>query len=337
GGGILGAQGSHQIDLLRYFLGDVVAVSGATATFSKERPDPGGGGQRAVTSDDFASFSMRFASGAVGTVVNSAVAAHAAGPRTEIWGDDGTLVLDQERLWGAQGPGNFRRGIAALVQRHIGPPPRALLQPEHRQDRTRDFRRSIIGRPVDQGVIVFGDAEGSAPPSLVSRFHVEVAQERRAACNRGPDISERRFHLIRSHQVVEAVKQTHGGIVRRRQGHGPDVGVDELGTGRIGAREPKHLFRAVEARDVIYAPLTLPNQLTRTAAQIKYPAALRHAGQDKAFQDGERTGDERHRPRSPVLLVEPGKGIVSGWRGLGCHDGSSSGMLRWLTGIARTR
>src|SRR5439155_24711249 len=53
-------------------------------------------------SDDFASFSMRFASGAVGTVVNSAVAAHAAGPRTEIWGDDGTLVLDQERLWGAQ-------------------------------------------------------------------------------------------------------------------------------------------------------------------------------------------------------------------------------------------
>jgi len=102
GGGILGAQGSHQIDLLRYFLGDVVAVSGATATFSKERPDPGGGGQRAVTSDDFASFSMRFASGAVGTVVNSAVAAHAAGPRTEIWGDDGTLVLDQERLWGAQ-------------------------------------------------------------------------------------------------------------------------------------------------------------------------------------------------------------------------------------------
>ena len=69
---------------------------------------------------------------------------------------------------GSQGPGNFLRGVAALVQRHIGPPPRALLQPEHRQDRTRDFRRSIIGRPVDQGVIVFGDAEGSAPPSLVS-------------------------------------------------------------------------------------------------------------------------------------------------------------------------
>jgi len=102
GGGTLGAQGSHQIDLLRYFLGDIVAVSGATETFLKERPDPGGRGQRAVTSDDFASFSLRFASGAVGTVVNSAAAAHAAGPRTEIWGDEGTLVLDQERLWGAQ-------------------------------------------------------------------------------------------------------------------------------------------------------------------------------------------------------------------------------------------
>jgi len=73
--------------------------------------------------------------------------------------------------------------------------------------------------------------------------------------------------------------------VRRRQGHGPDVGVDELGTGRIGAREPQHLFRAVDARDVISAPHQLPNQLSRPAAQIEDPAALRHAGQDKALQD----------------------------------------------------
>jgi len=104
GGGILGAQGSHQIDLLRYFLGEVAAVSGTTETYVKERPDPGGSGRRAVTSDDFTSFSLRFASGAVGTVVNSAVAAHEVGPRTEIWGEEGTLILDQEeRLWGARG------------------------------------------------------------------------------------------------------------------------------------------------------------------------------------------------------------------------------------------
>lgn len=102
GGGILGAQGSHQIDLLRYFLGDVASVCGTTETYITERPDSAGDGRRAVTADDFTSFSLRFASGAVGTVVNSAVAVHAIGPRTEVWGEEGTLVLDQERLWGAR-------------------------------------------------------------------------------------------------------------------------------------------------------------------------------------------------------------------------------------------
>ncbi len=103
GGGILGAQGSHQIDLLRYFLGEIAAVCGTTETYVTVRPDSERGGRRAVTSDEFASFSARFTSGAVGTVVNSSVAAHGVGPRTEIWGEEGTLILDQdERLWGAR-------------------------------------------------------------------------------------------------------------------------------------------------------------------------------------------------------------------------------------------
>ncbi len=103
GGGILGAQGSHQIDSLRYFLGEITAASGTTETYIKERPDPERGGRRRVTADDFASFSVRFASGAVGTVVNSGVASHGVGPRAEIWGAEGTLVLDgEERLWGAK-------------------------------------------------------------------------------------------------------------------------------------------------------------------------------------------------------------------------------------------
>lgn len=103
GGGILGAQGSHQIDSLRYFLGEMTAAFGTTETYIKERPDPDRGGRRPVTADDFASFSVRFASGAVGTVINSGVASHGVGPRTEIWGAEGTLMLDgDERLWGAR-------------------------------------------------------------------------------------------------------------------------------------------------------------------------------------------------------------------------------------------
>lgn len=99
GGGILGASGSHQIDLLRYFLGELTAACGTTETYIKERPDSQGGPRR-VTSDDFTSFSIRCTSGAVGTVLISGLAAHQSGPRIEIWGDEGTIILDQqERLW----------------------------------------------------------------------------------------------------------------------------------------------------------------------------------------------------------------------------------------------
>ncbi len=100
GGGILGALGSHQIDLLRYCLGEIASACGTTEAYIQERPDSQGGGRRKVTSDDFSAFSIKFVSGAMGTVLLSGVAAHQQGPRIEIWGDEGTIVLDQqERLW----------------------------------------------------------------------------------------------------------------------------------------------------------------------------------------------------------------------------------------------
>jgi predicted dehydrogenase len=100
GGGLLGAVGSHQIDLLRYWLGEVESVQGTVETFVRERAAPDGA-RRAVTADDFSSFALRFVSGAVGVVVLSVVAAHPVGPRVEVWGDEGTLVVDdRERLWG---------------------------------------------------------------------------------------------------------------------------------------------------------------------------------------------------------------------------------------------
>jgi len=103
GGGLLGAVGSHQIDLLRYWLGEVEAAAGTVETCVKERPLPDGTGHRAVTADDATAFSLRFASGAVATVVLSVVASHPLGPRTEVWGEEGVLILDEgERLWGAR-------------------------------------------------------------------------------------------------------------------------------------------------------------------------------------------------------------------------------------------
>ena len=103
GGGLLGAVGSHQIDLLRYWLGEIDMVTGTAEASIKERPLPDGHGRRAVTADDFASLVLRFRSGAVATVVLSVVTTHTLGPRVEVWGDEGLLWLDEaERLWGAR-------------------------------------------------------------------------------------------------------------------------------------------------------------------------------------------------------------------------------------------
>lgn len=108
GGGALGASGSHQVDMLRWWLGEVVEVSGQLATYVRQRPDPRRGGElRAVDSDDQFSFIARMASGVAAHVFVSYVAHHGGGNQIEVHGDAGSLVLDHDdRLWG-------RRGAAA--------------------------------------------------------------------------------------------------------------------------------------------------------------------------------------------------------------------------------
>jgi len=46
GGGLLGAVGSHQIDLLRYWLGEIESASGTLDAVIRERPAPDGSGRR---------------------------------------------------------------------------------------------------------------------------------------------------------------------------------------------------------------------------------------------------------------------------------------------------
>ncbi len=100
GGGVLGEVGSHQIDQLRWYLGDVATVTGRTHTFVTQRADRLGV-VRPVTSDDYTSFRLRFQSGVLADVVLSAAGGHESGRRVEIHGTEGSLVLDaDERLWG---------------------------------------------------------------------------------------------------------------------------------------------------------------------------------------------------------------------------------------------
>jgi predicted dehydrogenase len=96
GGGILGAVGSHLIDLCRFWTAsEVVDAAGRAATFVTERPDADGV-LHPVTADEYASAVLGLASGAVATVTLSAVAHHGPGHVAQITGREGTLVLTGE-------------------------------------------------------------------------------------------------------------------------------------------------------------------------------------------------------------------------------------------------
>lgn len=109
GGGRLGANGSHQIDLLRYWLGDVGAVSGQVATMVKDRRDKTTGEPWTATADDQVSFTLEMVSGALVTVFLSSVARHNIGNSTQIFGSEGTIRLADadEILWFAKAGEDF--------------------------------------------------------------------------------------------------------------------------------------------------------------------------------------------------------------------------------------
>ena len=69
GSGPLGDLGSHIIDLARFLIGDIVAVTGVAKTFIKERPLPEDPERReAVTVEDAFEATVEFVNGATGTL-----------------------------------------------------------------------------------------------------------------------------------------------------------------------------------------------------------------------------------------------------------------------------
>ncbi|HEY1014237.1 MAG TPA: Gfo/Idh/MocA family oxidoreductase, partial [Herpetosiphonaceae bacterium] len=105
GGGVWGAIGSHQIDTLRYLWGEISAISAALHTFIAERPAEGG--PRQVTADDYAAAQVRFASGGLGAIAISVVAAANQPNQLTLHGEDGALRLDGERLLVARRGGDW--------------------------------------------------------------------------------------------------------------------------------------------------------------------------------------------------------------------------------------
>jgi predicted dehydrogenase len=96
GGGILGAVGSHLIDLCRFWSGsEITYVAGLAETFVQQRKDDAGL-PRPVTADDFASCVLRTANGVVATITLSTVAHHGGGHLGQVTGSEGTLLLSGE-------------------------------------------------------------------------------------------------------------------------------------------------------------------------------------------------------------------------------------------------
>ncbi|MFD9438542.1 Gfo/Idh/MocA family protein [Streptomyces sp. NPDC060006] len=110
GSGALGDLGAHIVDLAQYLAGEpVVGVSALTETFVRERPvltgassglsASGGGGLGAVTVDDAALFTGRFASGALASFEATRFATGRKNSlRIELNGEKGSLAFDLERL-----------------------------------------------------------------------------------------------------------------------------------------------------------------------------------------------------------------------------------------------
>jgi predicted dehydrogenase len=93
GSGALGDLGTHVIDLARYLVGEIAAISGATRTFVPERP----GGK--VTVDDAFESIVEFEGGAIGTIEATRFATGRKNSlRFEVNGSKGSLAFDLERL-----------------------------------------------------------------------------------------------------------------------------------------------------------------------------------------------------------------------------------------------
>lgn len=101
GGGRLGANGSHQIDMLRWWLGPVASVLGEALVMIPDRKDKATGAPWTATADDISWFMLAMQSGARAQVFMSGVAATNVGNLTQVFGSKATVTLnnEDEKLW----------------------------------------------------------------------------------------------------------------------------------------------------------------------------------------------------------------------------------------------
>lgn len=91
GGGAYMNQAIHNVDLIYWLMGDVAEVAAITGTLAHER----------IEVEDTGVAAVRFANGAIGTIAATTSAFPGLLKRTEIHGDEGSAIVEQDtvKLW----------------------------------------------------------------------------------------------------------------------------------------------------------------------------------------------------------------------------------------------
>ena len=106
GGGRLGANGSHQTDLLRWWFGEAKAVMGRAVTMIPDRLDKTCGEPWTATADDVVHMVLELERAPIADVFLSGVARHNMDNVTQVYGSEGTILLtnaDEKLLLGKPG------------------------------------------------------------------------------------------------------------------------------------------------------------------------------------------------------------------------------------------
>jgi predicted dehydrogenase len=122
GGGLLGALGSHYIDGLRDWFGEVATVSGRLAGLRPDVVDTATGRIVKAESDDTFLFTLTFRNGGMATMIASFAMTPTRGAKIVVMGDSGTLIAEQP------GPNPMEDGV--VVASRNGEPLHDLKTPE---------------------------------------------------------------------------------------------------------------------------------------------------------------------------------------------------------------
>ena len=121
GGGLLGALGSHYIDGLRYWFGEVASVTGRIAALRPDVMEAATGKSVKAETDDTFAFTLTFRSGGIATMIASFATTPSRGARIAVMGDSGTLLAEQP------GPNPLENGV--VVASRNGAPLQELQTP----------------------------------------------------------------------------------------------------------------------------------------------------------------------------------------------------------------